>query len=73
MKANRLALLMECHEREMMGLEPIKATEARSVKTLVKDNLVEVVQFQPKDGPPYIAVKISASGKRLLHSELSKK
>jgi hypothetical protein len=70
MKANRLALLMECHERELMDQEPLKATEARSVKLLIKDDLVEFVNFQPSKGPAYVAVKISDAGKSVLDAYL---
>jgi hypothetical protein len=66
MTPNRLELLMECHERELMNHDLIKVTQARSLKILTEKKLVELIQFRPAIGPGYLAVKISDAGKVLL-------
>lgn len=63
-----IEVLMECHERELMDMEPLTVLESKCIKALIKKEFVETRIFKTAKGKEIIAFYITGSGKRYLNS-----
>ena len=66
--------LMDCHEREILGLEPYDAASTRFVKGLILRGLLEVREHYLESGKKIFAVFVTHLGRRYLNDigEMSK-
>ena len=60
--------LMDCHERELMGLEPYEVASTRHAKELLARGLLEVKEHFLERGKKILAVFVSDLGRKYLSS-----
>jgi len=60
-----IEFLMECHERELMNIQPCEATD-RGAKGLIYRQLVATEYFVNEKGKRYVGVTITKEGRNYL-------
>jgi hypothetical protein len=59
-------ILMECHERELLGQEPCNPGETKFAKGLFARGLIELRNYKASDGKIKLGFYITDAGKRQL-------
>ncbi len=63
--------LMDCHEREMLALEPCTAYNVQSTRGLYERAYIDCINFIDKNGKKQVGFRVSALGKRFLENYVS--
>jgi hypothetical protein len=63
-----ITTLMDLHEREMMGMEPVDAALCLSTAGLVRRDFVAAKIHSDAEGKEYMSVHITRKGKEFLSS-----
>ncbi len=66
--ATMLELLMDCHERELMNLEPHEVASTHYSSGLIRRGFVAIKPYITQQGKKYIAMYITNSGRSFLNS-----
>lgn len=67
-----VSILMDCHERELMNLEPYEASMVPSVKCLIDRKLANTKTYINKSGKKIVGLVITDLGKLYLSSVMNK-
>ncbi len=65
--------LMECHEREMLELEPCTSYNVQSTRGLYERAYIYCVNFIDRKGKKQVGFRVSALGKRFLENYITPK
>ncbi len=65
--------LMDCHEREMLELEPCTAYNVPSTRGLYERAYIDCINFIDTKGKKQVGFRVSALGKRFLENYISSK
>ena len=65
---NMTEVLMDCHERELMKLDPHEVSAIPSFTGLFKRGLLNASPYITKDGKNIIGAQLTVLGKKFLHS-----
>ncbi len=65
---NALEMLMDCHERELMGQEPCNTYKTQTARGLIIRNFFTSRMYtSPTTGKTYMAFYVTEAGKEYLH------
>lgn len=68
---NLIYFLMDCHERDLMKLPPVEASN-RSAKSLIARGLLKAGEFANKNTPAFTGAYITSEGVSFLEELLKK-
>ena len=58
-----IEILMDCHERELMRLEPCNAGTTRHVRALIERRLLSAKEYKTEKGKKIISLYVTGLGK----------
>lgn len=61
-------ILMECHEREMLGQEPMNPQDLKFIKSFYSRGLIEMRHYQCDNGRRKAGFYVTEKAKRILKS-----
>jgi hypothetical protein len=61
-------ILMECHEREMLGQEPMNPQDFKYTKSFYTRGLIELRYYHSNNGRPKAGFYVTLKGKKMLAS-----
>ena len=65
--------LMECHEREILNLEPCTSYNVASTRGLYERGYFDCINFIDKKGKKQVGFRVTALGKRFLEKYINSK
>ena len=71
--AKMIETLMECHEREILQLEPCTSYNVSSTRGLYERGYFDCLNFIDKKGKKQVGFRVTTLGKRLLEKYIGSK